>query len=418
MSGLPDWRAVSISTAGYEDGLGRRSVRFDREVGGMLECLHLRAELGAFEASLRERAAVMTMLDDERFVRLRSIERTPHGLLVVSELVPGQRLVDIIETRQKDDSAAFGIDAAFGFLLQALPALSALHAAGIAHGTVAPGRIVITPTAQIVLLDGIYGAALERLNLKRAVVWTSLGIIAPPSAGPIRFDRQTDIGQAAICGLFLALGHQADRTSDSSSLARLAREVGELAEIRAGAEFAAGVQQFFSATLPLAGRRVVISIDDAAAEASRLASLIGEEGCHAAFVELTRLDPGAARVSEAADAEPFDDELEAVEAPVVVAAPAARKREPARALETPPAIPAERPVPPAPPKPLAAPPAFIPPPPPVAVDPPVPIHVATPPPPAPVTPAIPDPPAVTSVPALVVPVTPAPVPVPTLAPVP
>src|SRR5690606_20512965 len=133
MPALPDARAVTISTAGYEDGLGRRSVRFDREVGGMLECLHLRPELRAFEASLRQRAEAVARLDDERFVPVRGIEHDRHGLTVVSELVAGERLIDVIEARQRDAAPVFGIDAALGLLLQALPAVSALHAAGSAH---------------------------------------------------------------------------------------------------------------------------------------------------------------------------------------------------------------------------------------------------------------------------------------------
>jgi serine/threonine protein kinase len=155
MSALPDARAASISTAGYEDGLGRRSVRFDREVGGMLECLRLRPELRAFEASLRERADAIGRLDDERFVRVRSIERDPQGLIVVSEFVPGERLLDIVEARQREAAPVFGIDVALGLLLQLLPALSNFHAAGLVHGLVSPGRLLVTPASQVVLLDSI-----------------------------------------------------------------------------------------------------------------------------------------------------------------------------------------------------------------------------------------------------------------------
>ena len=33
---------ASLSATGYADGLGRRTLEFDRESGGMLERLHLR----------------------------------------------------------------------------------------------------------------------------------------------------------------------------------------------------------------------------------------------------------------------------------------------------------------------------------------------------------------------------------------
>src|SRR6185503_6131617 len=66
---------VSLSASGYEDGLGRRSLEIDRESGVMLERLHLRPELGAFEAFLRERVAFASVFDDARFGRVRGVER-------------------------------------------------------------------------------------------------------------------------------------------------------------------------------------------------------------------------------------------------------------------------------------------------------------------------------------------------------
>jgi hypothetical protein len=58
---------VSLSASGYEDGLGRRSLEIDRESGVMLERLHLRPEMGAFETFLRERVAFSAVVDDDRF---------------------------------------------------------------------------------------------------------------------------------------------------------------------------------------------------------------------------------------------------------------------------------------------------------------------------------------------------------------
>ena len=58
---------VSLSASGYEDGLGRRSLEIDRESGAMFERLHLRPELGAFEAFLRERVAFTTAFEEEGF---------------------------------------------------------------------------------------------------------------------------------------------------------------------------------------------------------------------------------------------------------------------------------------------------------------------------------------------------------------
>src|SRR5687767_13875743 len=205
MSGLPDISASSVSTAGYEDGLGRRSVRFNREVGGMLECLHLRPQFVVFEPALRARAEELARLDDERFALVRGFEKDAAGLRVISDLVAGHRLIDVLETRS-DDGAVSGIDAAFGFLLQAMPAIAELHAKSIIHGALAAGRIIITANSQVVLLDSIYGGALARLNLSRQVLWTSLGIMAPPAAGAGQLESDTDVGQIALCAMLLAAG--------------------------------------------------------------------------------------------------------------------------------------------------------------------------------------------------------------------
>ncbi|HEY0873280.1 MAG TPA: PEGA domain-containing protein [Vicinamibacterales bacterium] len=283
MSAVRQPRAVSVSTAGYEDGLGRRSVRFDREIGGMLECLQLRPELWAFQETLQRRAHAIASLEDERFVRVRAIERGPQGLTVVSELVPGGRLVDIIEARQNDDGACFGIDAALGFLLRVLPALSRLHSNSIAHGALAAGRIVVTPAAQLVLLDNIYGSALERLNLSRAALWSSLGVLSLPFAGASRFDRRSDVMQASLCAATLALGRTIDDVPTQASLSALVREVAELGQIRAGSRFSQGVLEFLTATLPVTGRAPDMATDAAVTFVERLAGLIGEDEAHAAF---------------------------------------------------------------------------------------------------------------------------------------
>src|SRR5260221_14426708 len=88
----------SQSSSGYEDGLGRRVLAFDRETGDMLEQLVLRPELSAFEAALRERLAIVAGLEDERFPRPRGIERgADDRLTVVSESVTGRRLSDLLD---------------------------------------------------------------------------------------------------------------------------------------------------------------------------------------------------------------------------------------------------------------------------------------------------------------------------------
>lgn len=328
MSGPPDTFASSVSTAGYEDGLGRRSVRFNREVGGMLECLHLRPQFLVFEAALRARAEELTRLDDERFARVREFESDATGLRVISELVTGHRLIDVLDTRPADDGVVSGIDAAFGFLLQAMPALAELHGNGITHGAVAPGRIILTPNSQVVLLDGIYAGALERLNLGRRALWTSFGIMAPPIAGAAPLDRYADVGQVSLCALLLAAGRPLDDTATVASLVPLVREVAELAEIRAGTAFADGVSRLFDATLPAAGKHTTTSAEAAAAEVRRLVAFINEDESLNALAELVCYRPAGARsridqVSEESAIRPAAEPVPPAIRPEVIVAPVA-----------------------------------------------------------------------------------------------
>jgi hypothetical protein len=112
---------ASTSSSGYCDGLGRRALAFDREDGTMLERLVVRAELSAFERSLRDRLERLAGLDDERLARPRSIERSHDGALVVlSEFVPGSRLSDLLDSTAYEGTVP-GVDVALGFLLDVPP---------------------------------------------------------------------------------------------------------------------------------------------------------------------------------------------------------------------------------------------------------------------------------------------------------
>ena len=139
-----------MTSSGFADGLGRRTLAFDREEGVMLERLVLRPELGAFESMLRDRLDSLGTLEDERIARPRTIERDVDGaLVVVSEFVPGSRLAELLDTAAETGTAP-GMDAALGFLLDLLPALCGLHAgARFAHGSISPSHTSRTTPASL-----------------------------------------------------------------------------------------------------------------------------------------------------------------------------------------------------------------------------------------------------------------------------
>lgn len=311
---------VSLSASGYEDGLGRRTLDFDREAGVMLERLHLRPELWVFEAFLREQVARSMAFDDERFVRVRGIERDGRNVLtVVSQFVAGNRLCDLLEAATSlpaHEATSPSVDAAIGFLLEVLPALGSLHAiVGHAHGTLAPGRIVVTPAGQVVILDSLFGPAIERLQFNRRRLWVEFGVAAAAAAGPARLDIAGDTTQASLAAMMIVLGRPLRENEYPEALPTLLTEVIEIAQIRGGGQFASGLLAFLQRTLPLPGRQPHAGAEAAAAEVQEIAREIGVARCRsalAAFVEdMNRVLEEARGEEEDEWADPADDAIAA-----------------------------------------------------------------------------------------------------------
>ena len=278
----------------------------------MLERLSVRPELAAFDNLLRERVDRLALVEDERIARPRWIDRDPDGaLVVVSEFVPGSRLSDLLDA-SADQGAAPGLDVAFGYLLDVLPALCGLHAgAGFAHGTIAPSRTVLTPAGQVVLLDAIYGEALSLLRFSRKKLWLDFGVALPASAGAPRLDAMTDVSQVVLAGVMLIVGRPLYQDEFPDALPRIIADVVDISQIRAGSEFANQFHAFLQRTLPFSTRTSYGAADDALIDLRALASQLGLEACRRALVEfIEQMEPsGNQPVAEPA----FDDVLSDIE---------------------------------------------------------------------------------------------------------
>ena len=298
-----DLSSSSISSSGHSDGLGRRSLSFDRETGEMLERVHLRPELVAFESLMRERVAQLATFDDERFARPERVERdaATGELTVVAEFVTGSRFSDLLESTS-DASIVPGVDVALGYLLEALPALSHLHATGITHGLIDASRTILTPDGQIVFLDPVFGSAVERLNLSRQRLWSRFGIASPAGEGAVTFDVQADIAQVSLAAVALVFGRNLRSDEYPDALPTLLMEVVEVAQIRGSAAFATGFQRLLQRSLPLPGRRPFSSADEAVGEVRQLVRRdIGIEVCRQAVIDF-------AAQMDTAFAQPGDDD--------------------------------------------------------------------------------------------------------------
>jgi hypothetical protein len=309
---------VSVSASGYEDGLGRRTLEFDRETGVMLERLHLRPELGAFETFLRERVARAVSFDDERFARVRGVERDSRNILtVVSQFVTGNRLCDLLEAATSlpaDEATSPSVDAALGFLTEVLPALGSLHdASRHAHGTLEPGRIVLTHDGRVVILDSVFGQVIERLQFNRRRLWLELGIATPAAAGPARLDIAGDIAQASLVAMTIVLGRPLRANEYPDAIATLLTEVIEIAQIRGSGRFASGLEAFLARTLPLPERRPHATAEEAAADVRQVAREIGAPRCRTALTSfISDMNRVLADTRERADGTPPDPVEDAI----------------------------------------------------------------------------------------------------------
>jgi hypothetical protein len=243
--------------------------------------------------------------------------------VAVSEFVPGIRLAEVLETAEREGSAP-GVDAAFGFMLETLPALCGLHAgAGLAHGTIAPSRIVVTPAGQVVLLDAIFGEALSRLRFSRRRLWTEFGLAVRPVSGPASLDARSDIAQVALAAVMLLLGRSLTLKDLAAGLSAVLAEVHDVAQIRGNGAIAARLSALLERALPFFPAPPFASADDALIEIRDLASELGGLGpCRAALHDII------GRMAPESDTALADASLE-IASPFVASADSDEERWPA-----------------------------------------------------------------------------------------
>jgi serine/threonine protein kinase len=215
------------AASNFRDGLGERR-RIVQASGDTIELLCLRRELTAvpsFEFALRERASRLAGFRHESFARVRGIDRLSEpsaSLAVASEFTRGVRLSHLLTPNDKRP-ILIDINAAQRLVLQILNAVAALHesARDLAHGAIAPERIVVTANARVAIVEYVLGAALEQLRYSPERYWKDLRIALPPvqaSAGVAKFDHRADVTQIGAVALSLVLGR---RLSDEEEPAAL-----------------------------------------------------------------------------------------------------------------------------------------------------------------------------------------------------
>jgi archaellum component FlaG (FlaF/FlaG flagellin family) len=197
----------------FSDGLGERVVAADGATGELLQILRLRPALTSvpsFEFALRERTARLANFRHAYYVRVRRVDRAmapTSALAIVSDHLEGTRLSDILRVAD-DKQLQIDINAALCLIRQLVPAVSVLHenARDVAHGLIAPERLIVTPNARLVIVEHVLGAAIEQLQFGRDRLWQEFRVAMPPSAGLPRFDHRADVTGMGLVALALILG--------------------------------------------------------------------------------------------------------------------------------------------------------------------------------------------------------------------
>ena len=194
----------------FADGVGERVVAVDAATGDLLQILRVRPQLlqvPSFEFALRERAARLANFRHAYYARVRRIDRHPGGLAIVSDHVEGVRLSEMLRVAHAR-GLQLDLSAALCLLRQLVPSLALLHenARDVAHGLVAPERLIVTPRARLIVVEHVLGSAVEQLQFKRERLWQELRVAVPATAGPIRFDHRADVTAFGLTALALVLG--------------------------------------------------------------------------------------------------------------------------------------------------------------------------------------------------------------------
>jgi hypothetical protein len=270
----------------FSDGLGERVVAADGATGELLQILRIRPALTAvpsFEFALRERAARLANFRHAYYARVRRIDRVQvpgPGLSIVSDHVEGTRLSDLLRVAH-EQNLQLDINAALCLIRQLVPAVALLHenAREVAHGLIAPERLVVTPHARLVIVEHVMAAAVEQLQFSRDRLWQDFRIAMPPSAGLSRFDHRADVTGMGLVALALVLGRPLHATEFPNHLPTLLNEARERTALGDEQPLSQPLRDWLARALQLDTRRAFASAPEAL---SALEEIVADDSSYVA----------------------------------------------------------------------------------------------------------------------------------------
>jgi hypothetical protein len=256
----------------FADGIGERVVVADGATGELLQILRLRPALTAvpsFEFALRERAARLANFRHAYYARVRRIDRVAApgtGLAIVSDHLEGTRLSDLLRVAH-ERNLRLDVNTALCLIRQAVAAVALLHenAREVAHGLIAPERLLVTPHARLIVVEHVLAAAIEQLQFGRDRLWREFRIALPPSAGLPRFDHRADVTGVGLVALGLLLGRPLDDEEFPQRVGELLNQTRERSALGDDQPLSAPLRTWLARALQLDPRRAFASAPEALA---------------------------------------------------------------------------------------------------------------------------------------------------------
>jgi hypothetical protein len=324
----------------FSDGVGERVVSADGATGELLQILRLRPSITAvpsFEFALRERAARLANFRHAYYARVRRVDRgmpSSGTLAIVSDHIEGTRLSDILRVAH-EKRLQIDINAALCLIRQLVPAVAVLHenARDVAHGLIAPERLIVTPNARLVIVEHVLGAAIEQLQFGRDRLWQEFRIAMPPSAGLPRFDHRADVTGMGLVALALILGRPLGPEEFPHRIPALLNEARERSALGDEQPLSAPLRSWLERALQIDVRRAFASAPEAM---TVLEELVAEDSMYvaapvaletflsryiASLLEAPTMPEPAPRVEPRVESSPRVEPSARVEQPVKTEAP-------------------------------------------------------------------------------------------------
>ena len=159
-----------------------------QEPGGLqvvIKLFHPKTSDPRYATTLAATYSVLNPLRTEGVLHVVDVGFVKNRLAVVREAVAGSASLGAVLQRLSTKEVLLPPSVALGLVLQVLDSVEGAHAAGIVHGALTPGNVLLTRTGQTQVCDfGALHALLAVPELKRAFVGRGRSAYRAPEVGP------------------------------------------------------------------------------------------------------------------------------------------------------------------------------------------------------------------------------------------